>query len=144
MIQHEKPHLLFMHETKCNTSTLASILSKAWSGCQTITVDATGASGGLAIAWNMQHISLTYFHASHHLIQATSHIIGTNIHGHLTNVYFPQDSMPKNVLLKLLETLNSTRTHPLWITGGDFNMITRLEGKKGGRRKMDSERSGFK
>jgi len=130
MIQHEKPHILFTQETKCNTSTLVSILSKAWSGCQIVTVDATGTSRGLSIAWNTQHISLTDFHASHHFIQATVHIIGTNIHGHLTNVYFPQDSMQKNALLKSLETLNSTRTHPLWITGGDFNMITRLEEKK--------------
>jgi len=96
-------------------------------------VDAYGASGGLAIAWNKQTISLTYFHASHHLIQATFHIIGTNIHGHLTNVYFPQDYMQKSALLNTLETLNSTRTHPLWITGGDFNMITKLEEKKCGR-----------
>lgn len=41
-----------MQETKCSTNTLESILSKAWAGCQTITVDATGALGGLAIAWN--------------------------------------------------------------------------------------------
>lgn len=89
MIQQEQPHIVFMQETKCNTSTLASILSKAWAGCQTITVDAIGASGGLAIAWNTQHISITDFHASHHFIQASFHLIGTNIHGHLTNVNFP-------------------------------------------------------
>jgi len=38
--------------------------------------------------------------------------------------------MQKYALLKLLETFNSTRTHPLWITGSDFNMITQLEEKK--------------
>ena len=92
----------------------------------------------------MQHISLTDFHASHHFIQATFHIIRTNIHGHLTNVYFPEDTLQKNTLLKSLETLTSTRTHPLSITGGDFNMITRLEEEKGGRRKLDSERNCFK
>lgn len=54
-------------------------------------VDASGASRGLEIAWNTKAVSLTDFHANHNLIQATFHIIGTNIHGHLTNVYFPQD-----------------------------------------------------
>jgi len=144
MIQHEQPHILFMQETKCNNSTLDSILSKAWPGCQTVIVDASGASGGLAIAWNTQKISLTNFHASHHLIQATFHIIGTNILGHLTNVYFPQDPVQKSALLKTLETLNSTRSHPLWIIRGDFNMITKWEEKKGGRVKLDSESRGFK
>ena len=107
-------------------------------------VDASGALGGLSITWNLQAISLTDFHASHYLIQATFHIIGTNIHGHLTNVYFPQDSLQNITLLNTLEALNSARTHPLWITGGDFNMISKLEEKKGGRVKLDNERNQFR
>jgi len=107
-------------------------------------VDAYGASGGLAIAWNTHNISLIYFHASHHFIQATFHIIGTNIHGHLKNVYFPQEFIQKNASLNTLETLDSIRIHPLWITGGDFNMITKLEEKKGGRVKLDNESRCFR
>lgn len=85
------------------------ILSKAWPGCQAVTVDASGASGGLAIAWNTKAILLTEFHASHHLIQANFQIIGTNIHGHLSNVYFPQDSMQNIAMLNTLEALNSPK-----------------------------------
>lgn len=133
-----------MQETKCNNNTLVYIHSKAWLGCQTVMVDVNGASRGLAIAWNTHNISLTDFHASHHFIQATFHIIGTNIHGHLKNLYLPQNSMQKNALLNMLENLNSTRIHPLWITGGDFNMITKLEEKKGDNVKLDNERKFFK
>jgi len=89
MIKMEKPQMYFLQETKCNSSTLGSILSKAWPGCRSVTVDASGASGGLAIAWNTQAIALSDLHASHHLIQAAFHILGTNIHGNLSNVYFP-------------------------------------------------------
>ena len=89
MIKQEQPQIFFMQETKCNSTTLGNILSRAWPGCHSVVVDASGASGGLAIAWNTQAISLSDFHASHHIIQATFHIIGTNIHGHLTNFYFP-------------------------------------------------------
>lgn len=78
-----------MQETKCNSITLGIILSKAWLGSQIVAVDASGASRGLAIAWDAQGITLTDIHVSHHFIQATFHIIGTNVHGHLTNVYFP-------------------------------------------------------
>jgi len=89
MIKLEKPQMCFLQETKCNSITLGNILSKAWPGCRSVAVDASGASGELAIAWNTQAVTLTDFHASHHLIQAEFHILGTNIHGNLSNVYFP-------------------------------------------------------
>jgi len=144
MIQQEKPQIFFMQETKCNGNTLGTILSKAWPGSHSVVVDALGASGGLAIAWDTQAISLTSIHATYNLIQATFHIIETNSHGHLTNVYFPQDSMNKLALLNTIASLNSTRVYSLWITSGDFNMITKLEEKNGGRVKLGMESSHFK
>jgi len=133
-----------MQEKKCNSNTLGTILSKAWPGSQSVAVDSSGASGGLAIAWDTQAISLTDFHANNNLIQATFHIIGTNIHGHLTNVYFPQDAVNKLALLNTIARINSTRAHPLWIAGGDFNMITKLEERNGGQVRLDMESNHFK
>lgn len=95
-------------------------------------VDASRASGGLAIAWNPQAIAPSDIHASHHIIQASFHILGTKIHGHLTNVYFPQEAGSKMALLDTIEALSLYKFHPLWIIGGDFNMITKLEEKQGG------------
>lgn len=140
----ENPQICFLQETKCNNSTLGSILSKAWPGCQSVAVDASGASGGLAIAWNTQALTLSDFDASHQFIQATFHIIGTNIHGHLTNVYFPKEAGNKIALLNRIEALNNNRMHPLWINGGDFNMITKLEEKLGGRSRLEYENTHFK
>ena len=89
MIQMERPQIFFMQETKCNSNNLGPILSRAWPGCHSIAVDASGASGGLAIVWDPQVVSISYAHAAHKLIQAVFHILGTNLHGHLTNVYLP-------------------------------------------------------
>eukprot|EP00253_Pinus_taeda_P003053 PITA_03053 len=136
--------MCFRQETKCNNSTLDSILSKAWPGCRATAVDASGASGGLAIAWNTHAIAISDLHASHYFIQATFHILGTNIHGNLSNVYFPQDAGGKTALLDTIEVLGNDRKHPLWIIGGDFNMITKLEEKIGGRNRLDPESSHFK
>jgi len=72
------------------------------------------------------------------------HITRTNFHGHLTNVYFPQEATNKVDTLDTLTQINSERSHPLWITGGDFNMITRLEEKRGGRIKLDYKSTHFK
>eukprot|EP00253_Pinus_taeda_P007130 PITA_07130 len=144
MIKMEKPEMCFLQETKCNSSTLDSIFSKAWPGCRTTAVDVSGASGGLAIAWNTQAIALSNLHASHHIIQEVFHMLGTNIHGNLTNVYFPQDSGSKIALIDTIEALNTNRRHPLWIIGGDFNMITKLEEKIRGRNRMDPYNFHFK
>jgi len=96
------------------------------------------------MVWNPQLITLQNFHASHNIIQATFHIIGTNIHGNLTNFYFPQDARNKIALLNTIEALSLSRTHPLWIIRGDFNMITKLEEKQGGRNRLDQENVHFK
>ena len=110
MIQKEKPQLLFLQETKCNSEMLSSIISKAWPSSSSVAVDASGFSGGLAIAWDTQSMLVADFHAAHNLIQATFHPIGSNIHGHLSNFYFPQDQASKIALLNTLEHLNSNRS----------------------------------
>lgn len=107
-------------------------------------VDAIGASRGLAIAWSTKAIELKDIHATHHMIQATFHIVGTNVYGHLTNVYFPQITSKKIAALNTMEEINSNRVHPLWIIGGDYNMITRTEEKKGGRSRLEQEVAHFK
>eukprot|EP00253_Pinus_taeda_P022561 PITA_22561 len=51
----------------------------------------------------------------------------------MTNVYFPQETTKKIEILNSLSEINRNRLHPLWISGGNFNMIAKLEEKKGGR-----------
>ena len=144
LIRMEKPQVFFLHETKCTVNTLGPILSKAWLSFHSVAVDTSGASGGLAISWDPRSISISDAHAAHNLIQASFHILGTNLHGLLSNVYFPQDAARKIALLDTVEFLNSTRTHPLWIMGGDFNMITNLDEKIGGRAKLEADSTHFK
>lgn len=130
MIQQEKPQIFFMQETKCNSTTLDQTLIKAWPGSKAVAVDALGASGGLATAWDERAITLNNIHANNHCIQAMFRIIRTNVHGHLTNFYFPQKALNKIGILNTVTLINSTRIHLLWIKGRDFNMIIKLEEKK--------------
>jgi len=132
MLQQEKPQIILLQEIKCNSTTLDQILAKVWPGSKEVEVEAMGASRGLPIVWDDRAITLTNIHASKHFIQAKFHLTGTNVHGHLTNVYFPQEATNKVDTLNTLSQINSERSHPLWITGGDFNMITILEEKRGG------------
>lgn len=144
MIKQERPQICFLQEMKCNSDTLGNILSRAWIGTRSVAVDASRDSGRLTIEWNPQVIVLSYIHACHHIIQASFHILGTNIHEHLTNFYFPQEAGSKMALLDMIEALSLHRVHPLWIIGGDFNMITELEEKQGGQTRMEQENEHFK
>jgi len=92
MLMEEKPTILFLQETKCNSTVLEKVVAKAWPGGLVTAVDAQGASGGLAVLWDARMIQLANIHANKHFIQAIFHIIGTNIYGHITNVYFRQDT----------------------------------------------------
>jgi len=144
MIQLEKPAIVFLQETKSTKASLERILNKAWHGSRSVSVDAVGASGGLAIVWNPQILTLQDFHATHNFIQATFHLLGTELHGLLTNTYFPQYLHQKLEVLEALTALNATRQYPLWISGGDFNIITNLKEKKGGRMRLEEDSTGLK
>lgn len=113
MIQLEKPAIVFLQETKSTNVFLEKILRKAWPGSRSVSVDGLGASGGLAIVWNPQSITLQDLHASRNFIQSSFHILGTEIHGILTNTYFPQDLHQKLEVLEALTPLNANRQHPL-------------------------------
>ena len=52
MIEQERPQIIFLQETKCNSEALGKILTKAWPRCHSVVVDASGSSGGLAIIWD--------------------------------------------------------------------------------------------
>jgi len=52
MIMQEKPQILFLQETKCNSSDLERIAAKVWRGGLTTIVDVYGESGGLEILWD--------------------------------------------------------------------------------------------
>lgn len=141
LVMQEKPTILFVQETKCSLTFLEKSVAKAWPGAQVTAVEAQGASGGLAILWDASKIQLQNIHANKYFIQAIFHILGTNTYGHLTNVYFPQESQKKEEILDTLSHLNSDRLYPLWLAGGDFNMIASLEERQGGRCRFNRDGS---
>eukprot|EP00253_Pinus_taeda_P026964 PITA_26964 len=141
MIKEENPQVLFLQETKCDSNVHDRLPTKFWPGIHNIVVHADGASGGLAILWDSRAMVLNNFHAHRNFLQATFHILGTNQHGLLTNVHFPQETHRKSEILNSISALNQNRPLPLWIGRGDFNMITRLDERRGGRRRSSHEGS---
>ena len=128
-----------MQETKFSSTILERVAAKAWPGGLVTAVDAQGASGGLAILSDARAIQLNNIQANKSFIQATFHLSGTNTHGMITNVYFPQDTAQKAQILNILSELNKDRPFPLWISRGDFNMTASTEEKQGGNSRANSD-----
>ena len=119
-------------------------MSRLWRNSQSISLDSFGASGGLTISWNPAKVALNNVLASRHTISASFHLISTNIHGRITNVYGPQLSDQKFVLLDFIQWLIQEQAPHIDILGGDFNLITSLQDKRGGRSNLLEEDKLFK
>jgi hypothetical protein len=64
--------------------------------------------------------------------------------GKILQVYGPQYSREKRDFMRELKEIGTSMEYQQWIVGGDFNMITSLEDKKGGVVCLSSEDQSFK
>lgn len=136
-IKEDQPTILMLQETKCEGSILKDRLNRIWTGCESVTVDAKGASGGLAIIWDPAKVSLNNFLATPFSISTSFFHLDYGVAGILTNVYGPNHPREKGIFLDSLEYLAGWADHRHWVLGGDFNLITSLQEKKGGTRKLE-------
>jgi hypothetical protein len=90
LIKDEKPFLMMIQETKCNSITMEKLATNFWRGCNPIVVDVEGTRGRLAILWNPNEIFLSHFFTTRHAILAKFQTIGSEKTGYITNVYRPQ------------------------------------------------------
>ena len=100
--------------------------------CLTIIVDSKGASGGISISWNPLLVTLNDASSSFHSLSSSFHILGFSIKGFLMNVYGTQMVDSKMNLLNHIDWFHNTHIDSPLIIGGDFNMISNPEEKKGG------------
>ena len=88
-IDKDNSGIIFLQETKCSREELAKITQKIWKGCESTTIDARGAAGGLGILWNPSIVTLSGFLTTTFSISVEFHILDTYIHGFISNVYGP-------------------------------------------------------
>jgi exonuclease III len=100
--------------------------------------------GGLALLWNPDKILVWNFFYTKHNISTEFQPLGEETTWFITNVYGPQQLGEKLQFLQQLQHIVEL-THPhFWLMGGDFNLITSLEEKKGGLRRLDLKHLAFK
>eukprot|EP00253_Pinus_taeda_P019250 PITA_19250 len=106
------------------------------------------------ISWNMRGLNSSSKHRMlKNMIQSEKPAVvflqetkstNTAIERLFNKAWSGSQSQLKLKALETLTSLNSSRRYPLWISGGDFNIITHLEEKKGGRRKLEEDSTSFK
>jgi exonuclease III len=143
-IRAENPDILLLQETKCVGKEAETIFQRSWRGCESIHTDSTGASGGLAILWNPNTVTLRRTFLYHWYAHAHFMITGSAQEGDITNVYGPQSQQDKDSLMKRIAHIKTLLSMPNWILGGDFNMILTLEEKKGGTKRLEPDNGKFK
>jgi ribonuclease HI/exonuclease III len=143
-IMAEKPEVLLLQETKCRGAEVDTISQRIWRKCSSITTDSTGASGGLAILWNPDKVTISKAFTTVGTITAHFEVLGTNQAGAITNVYGPHSHQDKDKFMQSLELIKTLAATPKWILGGDFNMILTLEEKTGGLKRLEQDSGKFK
>jgi len=131
-LHQEKEDIVMLQETKCDSRYMELIARKIWNSCDLICSEVDGASGGLSLLWNPNKFKVELVSQSNRIIIISYKILGLAEKGFVTNVCGHQMSADKRDFLSEISSLGLIMKDQQWIVGGDFNLITTLEDKKGG------------
>jgi exonuclease III len=138
-IKMEDPDIFLIQETKCAGKTVDDIIKICWRNCESYQTDSKGALGGLTILWNPATVILDQGFSTPCTITTHYRAIGSNKEGMITNAYGLQNNQDKDLFLQSLAYLGSLAEGKWWIIGGDFNMILKLEEKRGGKKRLEQD-----
>jgi len=110
---------------------------------ETMGQDAIGSAGGLAILWNTEEVQFEDWVSLPRILSCKFRNIGSREWVLLTGVYGPHLTRERRSFLQKVGTIQSLFPDLPWIVGGDFNMITTLEEKRGGLRRTDLDMEAF-
>jgi exonuclease III len=142
-IKTENPDILLLQETKCAGREAEDIFRNSWRNGEFLFQDSVGASGGLAILWNPQTVTLLHPFSTRDTLTALFKDIASSKEGVITNVYGPQSIQDKERFIQSLHYIQTLIQSPNWIIGGDFNMILTLEEKAGGSKRLEQDSGMF-
>ena len=99
---------------------------------------------GLGILWDPNRVSLGGFQGNQCFISTDFKVIGFSVEGVVTNVYGPHNVGENRDFIKSLRKIQERLGSKHWVLGGEFNLITSLEEKKGGRCRLEEECETFR
>eukprot|EP00253_Pinus_taeda_P023436 PITA_23436 len=142
-VQHEKPDLILVQESKCANNIIQIVNRKVGRRLENMSIDSQGWEGGLVTWWNPHVLKILSSEASRHLLALECQVIGNSDIYLCINVYGPQKLEEKLKSIKSVMKLKQRYPIAKVIIRGDFNMITLLSEKKGGIRKLNKDSEAF-
>jgi exonuclease III len=97
-IKTENPDILLLQETKCARQEAENIFRSSWRGGDFLYQDSVEASGGLAILWNPQTVSMHHPFSTIGTLTAYFKVVASTKEGAIKNVYGPQSIQDKDSL----------------------------------------------
>ena len=102
-----------------------------------------GQAGGIAILWKPEVVGLSSWRANKFSLMGDFHLLDFGVRGSLGNVYGPSSYPKKQAFIYFLGWVKGQDEVGSWVIGGDFNLISNLEEKKGGRHLLDKYQEKF-
>jgi exonuclease III len=99
--------IFLIQETKCAGKTAEDIIKRCWRNCESYQMNSKGASGGLAILWNLATVILDQGFSTPCTITTHYRAISSDKEGMITNVYGPKNNQDKDLFLQSLTYLGS-------------------------------------
>ena len=122
---------------------MEKIRSKIWKGSEVMALDAIEKSGGIAIFWRPHEMDLTNWRANKFSLMADFQHLDFRVKGTLVNIYGPSNFPEKQAFIDFLDWTKHQAEGGQWVMGRDFNLISNLGEKKGGKRTLDKYQEAF-
>ena len=88
-------------------------------------------------------VDLTNWSANHFSLMANFQHLDSWVKGTIVNVYGPTSFPEKQAFIDFLDWTKHQAEGGRGVMGGDFNLISNLDEKKGGRRTLDKYQEAF-
>ncbi|XP_059067365.1 uncharacterized protein LOC131858218 [Cryptomeria japonica] len=130
LVREHKPDIVIIQETKMNKEKVEKI--KLFKDGEVFSGISDGASGGIAIFWNLRRVSGEPVKQDINLDFIRFHHIGDGTSLLLTNIYAPNNRFGRRKFWKKLEAIRVLYKEDMWIVMGDFNTPLQDNEKFGG------------
>jgi len=105
--------------------------------------DAVGTAGGLALLWNPEEVIFENWISFPRILTGLFRLVGMEERILISGVYGPHIPSERKDFLTNMQAIRRIIPGPLWIIGGDFNIIRTLGEKRGGARREDQSMEEF-
>lgn len=122
-LRRDKPSIMIIQEMKMTMNQMAEIIKRMKLEYEVMAQDAVGTAGGLALLWKPEEVIFENWISFPRILIGLFRLVGMEERILISGVYGPHIPRERKNFLKDMQTIRGIIPGPLWIIGGDFNII---------------------